>query len=414
MFKKSISVFLFSLFLLNCQEADSQENSPTPNDTTSTAAQDEPPQNKAIVVGAARFDEYLSSLEGKNVAMVVNQTSEVNQTHLVDLLLEKGIAIKKIFAPEHGFRGDADAGATIKDGKDSKTGLPIKSLYGKNKKPTAKDLSGIDIVLFDIQDVGARFYTYISTMHYVMEACAENKKSFLVLDRPNPNGHYIDGPIREKSQKSFVGMHPIPIVHGMTVGEYAQMINGEGWLAGGKKCDLSIVKCVNYDHNTFYDLPVKPSPNLPNIRSIYLYPSLCLFEGTVVSVGRGTDTPFQIYGHPDHKNGNFDFTPRPTSGASNPKHNSKICHGFSMLDTDLEVLKNEKQLNLSYLIDFYKNHPNKKGFFNAFFKKLAGTTRLQAQIESGKTADEIRATWASGLERFKVTRAKYLLYADFE
>jgi uncharacterized protein YbbC (DUF1343 family) len=401
------------LFFIQCQEAETQETPSIKTDSLTTdKVQDIAP--KPIIVGAARYDQYASEIEGKNIAMVVNQTSMVGDEHLVDVLLGKGIAIKKIFAPEHGFRGKADAGASIKDGKDSKTGLPIKSLYGKNKKPSAADLKDIDVVIFDIQDVGARFYTYISTMAYVMEACADYEKTVIVLDRPNPNGHYVDGPILEKSQKSFVGMHTIPTVHGMTIGEYAHMLNGEYWLENGLECDLVVVKCENYDHKTFYELPVKPSPNLPNIRSIYLYPSLCFFEGTVVSVGRGTDTPFQIYGHPKHTAGNYEFTPRPTSGASKPKHNGKGCNGYSMLDVSLEDLRNEKRLNLSYLIDFYNAYPNKKGFFNNFFKKLAGTTKLQQQIESGMSEDEIRATWVEGLDKFKAIRKQYLLYSDFE
>jgi uncharacterized protein YbbC (DUF1343 family) len=414
MLKNSLLTLIFAFIFVQCQSGENHSSSDSDlvqdslSDNSITETQEE------LMVGAARFDEYLPMLEGKSIAMVVNPTSEINGEHLVDILLEKGISIKKIFAPEHGFRGKADAGAVIKDGKDIKTGLPIKSLYGKNKKPSVTDLKGIDVVIFDIQDVGARFYTYISTMHYVMEACAEQQKRVVVLDRPNPNGHYVDGPIREASQKSFVGMNPIPIVHGMTVGEYAQMLNGEKWLKNSVQCDLQVVTCQGYDHNTFYELPVKPSPNLPNIRSIYLYPSFCLFEGTTASVGRGTPTPFQIYGHPNYKNGNYDFTPKPTEGATSPKHNGKNCNGFSMLDVDLETLRNERQLNLSYLINFYKKMPVKKGFFNSFFKKLAGTTQLEKDIRAGKSAEEIRASWQAGLEEFKSIRRKYLLYSDFE
>lgn len=408
---------LVGMLLVQCKADQSDasrlnaDTTETPIDSTiSTAQVATNHQQKAVIVGAARFEDYLSELENKNVALLVNQTSVVNGEHLVDVLLEKSVAIKKIFAPEHGFRGTADAGATINNGRDSKTRLPIISLYGKRKKPYPSDLRGIDVVVFDIQDVGARFYTYISTMHYMMEACAENDVKFIVLDRPNPNGHYVDGPILKKDYKSFVGMHPVPIVHGMTVGEYAQMLNGEQWLKNGVQCALKVVKCQNYDHNTFYELPIKPSPNLPNIRSIYLYPSLCLFEGTVVSVGRGTATPFQLYGHPEYPDRDYFFVPQPTQGASNPKLKGKRCYGISLLEIDMEALQTQQQLNLDYIIDFYQKFPKNRKFFNSFFEKLAGTNELQRQIEQGMSADEIRASWQAGLERFKAIRANYLLY----
>lgn len=410
----SLTFWFLSCLLVNCQN---------PSEVSDATNESEKFENTVveikkplpIVVGAERTTVYMPLIKGKTVALVVNQTSKVGEQHLVDKLLEDGIKIKAIFAPEHGFRGKADAGATISNGKDTKTGLPIISLYGKHKKPYASDLAGVDVVLFDIQDVGARFYTYISTMHYVMEACAEQGKPFMVLDRPNPNGHYVDGPALERGNTSFVGMHVnVPVVHGMTVGEYAKMVNNEKWLKNGVKCDLTVVKCENYDHNTFYELPEKPSPNLPNIRSIYLYPSLCLFEGTVVSVGRGTDTPFQIYGHPEHKAGNYEFVPRPTEGATQPLCNGQTCNGFAMTQTPIEDLRKEARFNLNYLIDFYQNYPNKKAFFNNFFVKLAGTVNLQRQIESGKTEPEIRATWQKDLTKFKNIRKKYLLYADFE
>lgn len=365
---------------------------------------------KKIIIGAARFSEYIDQLKGKKIGLVVNQTSTIADIHLVDTLISLGIAVEKIFAPEHGFRGTADAGEKVKDGKDVKTGLPIVSLYGKNRKPTKAMIQDLDVLVFDIQDVGARFYTYISTMHYVMEAAEENGKQVIVLDRPNPNGHYVDGPIRINKLKSFVGMHPIPIVHGLTVGELAKMINGERWLKSGKTVNLKVVTCENYDHHTFYELPVKPSPNLPNIRAVYLYPSLCLFEGSVVSVGRGTAEPFQIYGHPTYKNGSDEFTPKPTEGAKNPPYNGQVCNGFSLTSIPLEELRETKQLQLSYFIDYYNDFPNKGIFFNKFFEKLVGNYELRKQIQSGKTEMEIRATWAKNLESYNVMRTNYLLY----
>jgi uncharacterized protein YbbC (DUF1343 family) len=376
----------------------------------SAQSQDNLIEPKEIIIGAARFSEYLSDLEGKKVGLIVNQTSAIGETHLVDSLISLGVDVRKIFAPEHGFRGTADAGEKVKDGKDVKTGLPIISLYGKSRKPTKSMIGDLDVLIFDIQDVGARFYTYISTMHYVMEAAAENGKKVIILDRPNPNGHYVDGPIRTKNLKSFVGMHPIPIVHGLTVAELAKMINGEKWLNGGLQADLKIVTCEHYDHNTFYELPIKPSPNLPNIRSIYLYPSLCLFEGTIVSVGRGTPTPFQVYGHPIFKNGTYEFTPEPTEGAKKPPYNNETCFGFNLADKSLEELRQTQQLELSYIIDYYNNFPIKAAFFNDFFKKLVGNTELKKQIESGKSEAEIRASWQPELDNYKEMRTKYLLY----
>lgn len=411
------SLLLFIIIIVSCAN-----NEPTESTAQTTVEQQQTTQDKAesqqvevkeIVLGAAKFEEYVPQLEGKKVGLVVNQTSAIDGQHLVDILLEKEVNITKIFAPEHGFRGTADAGELVKSGKDVKTGLPIISLYGANKKPSKSMIQDLDVLIFDIQDVGARFYTYISTMHYVMEAAAENGKRVIVLDRPNPNGHYIDGPIRKDNLKSFVGMHPIPIVHGLTVGELAKMINGERWLKGGLTCDLTVVKCDNYDHNTFYELPIKPSPNLPNIRSIYLYPSLCLFEGTVVSVGRGTATPFQIYGHPTFKEGTYEFTPEPTEGAKNPPYNGKVCNGFSLLNVPIETLQQTKRLELEYLIDYYNAFPQKGAFFNKFLPKLVGNYDLRKQIESGKTADEIRATWEKDLESYRQMRKNYLLYTDF-
>ncbi|MEM1124357.1 MAG: DUF1343 domain-containing protein, partial [Bacteroidota bacterium] len=355
---------------------------------------------------------YLDQLLDKNIALVVNQTSTIGQTHLADTLLNLGVEIQQIFAPEHGFRGKADAGEKVVDGVDSKTNIPLVSLYGKNKKPSARQLEGIDLVVFDIQDVGARFYTYISTLHYVMEACAENDVPLLVLDRPNPNGHYIDGPILEADYQSFVGMHPIPVVHGMTIAEYAQMVNGEGWLKEGVQCQLTTVSCQNYTHETVYELPVKPSPNLPNNRSIYLYPSLCFFEGTVFSVGRGTNSQFQIFGHPDFQKGDYTFVPQPMEGAKYPKLEGDSCRGFDLTQLPLANIRETKALNLDYLIMAYQNYPNPEEFFlkNLFFDKLAGGKKLREQIVAGRTAEEIKQTWQQDLHQFKRTRAKYLLY----
>jgi len=371
-----------------------------------TTQKDAAKLNTPITVGAVRLSQYLPLLQNKKVALVVNQTSVVNQTHLVDTLLTYNIKIQKIFAPEHGFRGTADAGEKINSTKDIKTGLPLLSLYGKDKKPSAEQLADVEVVIFDIQDVGARFYTYISTMHYVMEACAENNKAFIVLDRPNPNGHYVDGMVLQPDCQSFVGMHPIPVVHGLTVGELAKMINGEKWLANGKQCNLTVITCENYTHNTPYCLPIKPSPNLPNDRSIALYPSLCFFEGTVVSVGRGTDFPFQVIGYPDYPKKDFSFTPVSKEGAKNPPHLNQLCYGTDYRQTNVGT----SNFSLAPLIHYYQTAPNKTAFFNDFFTKLAGTKQLRQQIEAGKTEEEIRATWHQDLEKYKQLRAKYLLY----
>tara|TARA_B100000809_G_scaffold266365_1_gene328736 strand:+ start:1460 stop:2692 length:1233 start_codon:yes stop_codon:yes gene_type:complete len=371
-------------------------------------------QQLPIIVGAARTDSYLKLLENKKIGIVANHTSMINNTHLVDSLVSLGIKVTKVFSPEHGFRGKADAGEQVSSDVDSKTGLPIVSLYGKNKKPTTEQFRDLDVIIFDIQDVGARFYTYISTMHYVMETCAETNKQLIVLDRPNPNGHYIDGPILEKAFKSFVGMHPVPIVHGMTVGEYAQMVNGEKWLANKVQCDLTVIKTENYDHTRFYELPIKPSPNLPNMSSIYLYPSLCLFEGTPISIGRGTAKPFQIMGHPSIKSDSYSFTPKSMSGAKNPKLKDQKCFGYDLEYFSTEYLKDKGGINLFWLTEVYKDFPNKEKFFTRMFQLLSGTDKLQQQIEAGKTEEEIKATWKDGLEKFKVTRTKYLLYNDFE
>ena len=367
-------------------------------------------ENHEIVTGASQLATYLPILINKKVALVGNPTSIVfnlhnKPVHLVDTLLKHQIDITKVFAPEHGFRGKADAGEHVKNGIDTKTNIPIISLYGKNKKPSAKVLQDVDIVVFDIQDVGARFYTYISSLHYVMEACAENQIPVMILDRPNPNGHYIDGPIMQKECNSFVGLHPIPIVHGMTIGEYAKMINGELWLKNNIQCDLKIISMKNYNHNKTYDLPIKPSPNLPNATAINLYPSLCLFEGTSISVGRGTNMQFQVYGSPKLPKTKFSFTPIPNEGSKYPKHENKLCYG-----EDLRHTNKVDQLQLKWLLKAYKSHPEKEAFFTSFFKKLAGTPVLQQQIEQGLSEHEIRATWQNGLKQFSKTREKYLMY----
>ncbi|MFY0604816.1 MAG: DUF1343 domain-containing protein [Flavobacteriaceae bacterium] len=365
-------------------------------------------KNTAIETGADRTELYLSKLKGKRVAIVANQTSVIKKsngyTHLVDSLLSLGVHIKKVFAPEHGFRGKADAGEIVKDGVDTKTGLSIISLYGKNKKPSQEQLKGIDIVVFDIQDVGARFYTYISSLHYVMEACAEASMKVIVLDRPNPNGHYIDGPLLETAHKSFVGMHPVPVVYGMTIGEYGKMINGEKWLANKIKSKLTVIPLKNYTHQSEYSLPIKPSPNLPNDKAINLYPSLCFFEGTNVNAGRGTDKQFQIYGSPFLQQKGFTFTPKANEGSKYPKHQHMICYG-----EDLSAHKKLASLDLSWLIKAYRQNKTKH-YFNAFFTKLAGTKKLQEQIEKGISEDEIKASWKEGLDRFKKVRDKYLMY----
>jgi uncharacterized protein YbbC (DUF1343 family) len=356
-----------------------------------------------IVLGAERTDTYLPWLGNKKVGIIGNQTSRIAGTHLVDSLLSLGIDIVKVFSPEHGFRGKADAGAKIEDGIDIKTGLPIISLYGNNKKPKHEQLKGIDILVFDIQDVGARFYTYISTLHYIMEASAEFGIPLLVLDRPNPNGHYVDGPILDTAFQSFVGMHPIPIVHGMTIGEYAKMINGENWIA--KNCDLTIIEMENYTHKMAYDLPIKPSPNLPNTKAINLYPSLCLFEGTNISVGRGTDYPFQQFGAP-YLQSNYSFIPKSGEGSKYPKHEDIVCFGTDLRFQDSYLTT----INLNWIIEAYRQCFEKEEFFNNFFDKLAGTDKLKKQIIAGKTAKEIKVSWQVGVEKFKEIRGKYLIY----
>lgn len=368
---------------------------------------------QGIRVGAEQTQIYLPLLQGKKVGVVGNQTSILpnsKQQHLVDFLLENKIEVMKVFVPEHGFRGTADAGEKVNNSVDTKTGLPIVSLYGANKKPSPEQIQDLDVLVFDLQDVGIRFFTYISTLHYVMEASAEQGKSLIVLDRPNPNGNYVDGPILKKGFESFVGMHPIPIVHGLSIGELAQMINGEKWLKGGLKAKLTVVPVANWNHDTPYELPVKPSPNLPNTLSIRLYPSTCLFEGTVVSLGRGTYFPFQVYGYPDKGFGDFTFTPVSIEGMSKtPPHQDQLCYG-----KDLRMESLTQPFTLSYLLEAYQRSEMKEKFFNSYFNTLVGTDELKQQILAGKTEAEIRATWKQGLQDYTVLRSKYLIYPNFE
>lgn len=373
-----------------------------------------------IKVGAAHLEAYLPLLAGKSVGIVMNQASLVGERLLVDTLLSRGVKVKKIFAPEHGFRGTADAGEHLNNGVDSKTGLAIVSLYGEHRMPTESDLADIDIILFDLQDVGVRFYTYIGTLDYVMNAAAVNNKPLIVLDRPNPNGFYVDGPLPSEKKYSFVCMHPVPVVHGMTIGEYAQMINGESWLfkenVGKVHCDLTVIKCSNYSHKDFYKLPVKPSPNLNNMRSIYLYPSLCWFEGTPVSLGRGTDFPFQVFGSPALPSAKFQFqfTPTSRSGAKTPPCLNQVCNGTDLSNLSEKYLQGNAKLNLNYLLDAYNAYPEKDKFFTSFFTTLYGGTKLEEQIKRGLSPEEIYASWQADLIHFKAIRSKYLLYEDFE
>ncbi|NGY37198.1 DUF1343 domain-containing protein [Flavobacterium sp. XN-5] len=395
--KKITFILLFSISFQASSAPSSIEIDPKLNNSKSV-----------IKTGADNIDKYLPLLKGKKVGIVTNQTGVLTtKVHLVDFLLGQKINVQTIFAPEHGFRGTADAGEHVVDGKDPKTGLSIISLYGSNKKPKKEQLEAIDIMVFDLQDVGARFYTYISSLHYVMEACAENGIPLLVLDRPNPNGSIVDGPLLEKEFTSFVGMHPIPLLHGMTIGEYAQMINGQKWLENESKCMLTVIPCLNYNRNMEYSILEKPSPNLPNNQSINLYASLCFFEGTNVSMGRGTEKQFQIYGSPflNKKSFDFSFTPKPNFGAKDPMHNGKECFG-----EDLTSYPKLKRLELKWLIKAYENTSDKTKFFNGFFTKLAGTKKLQQQIENGVSENKIRKTWKNDLTTFKKMRKSYLIY----
>lgn len=366
-----------------------------------------------VLPGSMRAAEYFPLLKDKKVGLVVNQTSVLGKMHLVDTLKHCGYFVAKIFAPEHGFRGDKEAGKEIKNSIDKKTKLPIVSLYGENKKPSQEDMQGIDVMVFDIQDVGCRFYTYLSTLHYLMEACAESKVPLLVLDRPNPNGYYIDGPVLDSNFKSFVGMHPVPIVYGMSIGEYAKMINGEHWLKGGIQCSLNVIPCYNYKHDTWYVPPIPPSPNLRTIESIYLYPSLCLFEGTDVSVGRGTDKPFEIIGKPGFEKGRITFKPKSIKGiADNPPYEGVECKGFPLTQFCNSFIKPSCRIYLLWLQGFYLESDTTK-FFNPFFDKLAGTDKLRKDIMTKRTVDQIYQSWEPQLIEFSKVRAKYLIYPDF-
>lgn len=398
--KIPISILFFILILSGC--AQSQQ---TPNIVS---------WNK-IIAGDARTELYFPKLEGRRVALLANHTSMIGDIHLADSLLNAGIELIKVYSPEHGFRGNEADGAIIENGIDKKSGLPIISLYGNHKKPTSKDLKDVEIVLFDLQDVGTRFYTYLSTLTYMMEACAEKNILLIILDRPNPNGFYVDGPILHDEHKSFIGMHPIPIVHGLTAGEFALLINGEGWLKNGVKCDLEIIKVKNYTHNMIVELPIKPSPNLPNLSSILLYPSLCLFEGTTVSIGRGTSNPFEFVGHPEYSVKEFSFTPIPVKGASmNPPQKNIKCFGENIKSYYSKHPAELGKIKLNWILNFYNDISEKEDFFNSYFEKLSGTTKLRKQIKSGLTNWQIHQSWKEEIDSYKKIRTKYLLYPDFE
>ena len=413
MFKNTYFFWVFILLfaLISCKQATSSTKNTEITKTVSSSLQDNI-QNATVDTDIiiSKPSDYLQLLNKKSVAVVANQTSVVanlhhRYTHLVDTLLSLHIDIQKVFSPEHGFRGKADAGEHITDATDTKTGLPLISLYGSNRKPTAKQLKGIDIVLFDIQDVGVRFYTYISTLHYIMEACAENNIPLLVIDRPNPNAHYVDGPVLEMKNKSFVGMHPVPLVYGMTIGEYAQMINGEKWLKDGVQCHLTVMPLKNYTHSTSYSLPIRPSPNLPNDQAINLYPSLGLFEGTTINAGRGTEMQFQVYGAPFFPKSDFSYTPQPNFGSKYPKHQGKLCYGV-----DLRKVKKLNMVDLEWIVDAYHKTPKGEPFFGETFTAHAGIDNIRKQLESGMSAEAIRKTWQKELVAFKKIRSRYLIY----
>ena len=369
------------------------------------------PAQDRIETGAEQTGRYLPLLEGRRVGIMTNHTGTVGRTHLVDTLRSLGVDIRVVFAPEHGFRGQADAGESVASYRDRKTGINVVSVYGSTKRPPDSIMQRLDVLLFDIQDVGLRYYTYLSSMHYLMEACAANGKRLIVLDRPNPNGFYVDGPVLEAKHRSFVGMHPIPVVHGMTLGELARMIDGEGWLRDGLRCKLTVIPCRGYTHRSRYRLPTAPSPNLPNMRAVYLYPSLCFFEGTPVSLGRGTDFPFQAYGHPELQ-GDFSFTPRSNAGAKNPPLKDKLCHGVDLRTSPSDERIWEREVDLGYVIDCYRQLNLGEKFFTPMFDRLTGTDYVRQMILQGAGADRIKASWADDVERFKQTRKPYLLYEE--
>ena len=386
---KHILIIILSLFSFSCQATE---------------------QSEKIKVGAERSTEYLPALEGQRVAVLANHTAMVGEQHLVDMLIAQGVKLVGIFSPEHGFRGGADAGEHVKNSVDEKTGVPIWSLYdGNAKRPSDEKMQAFDILLVDMQDVGLRFYTYYISMLRMIDACADFSRKVIVLDRPNPNGMYVDGPLLDMAKyKSGVGALPIPVVHGLTMGEIAMMAQGEGW---SRKCDVKVVKCSGYTHQTRYTLPIAPSPNLPNQHSIYLYPSTCLFEGTVCSLGRGTDAPFQIYGHPDYKGGEFEFTPRSVAGAKNPPLKDQKCHGVDLRGLDDEQII-ASGFNLEYVIDAYRNLGMGEKFFTRMFLLLTGVDYIKQMIIEGKSADEIRKVWQKDVEEFKLLRRGYLLYEE--
>ena len=369
------------------------------------------PAQDRIETGAEQTGRYLPLLEGRRVGIMTNHTGTVGRTHLVDTLRSLGVDIRVVFAPEHGFRGQADAGESVASYRDRKTGIDVVSVYGSTKRPPDSIMQRLDVLLFDIQDVGLRYYTYLSSMHYLMEACAANGKRLIVLDRPNPNGFYVDGPVLEAKHRSFVGMHPIPVVHGMTLGELARMIDGEGWLRDGLRCKLTVIPCRGYTHRSRYRLPTAPSPNLPNMRAVYLYPSLCFFEGTPISLGRGTDFPFQAYGHPELQ-GDFSFTPRSNAGAKNPPLKDNLCHGVDLRASPSDERIWERGVDLGYVIDCYRQLNLGEKFFTPMFDRLTGTDYVRQMILQGAGADRIKARWADDVERFKQTRKPYLLYEE--
>ena len=375
-------------------------------------------KGERVIVGAEQTEKYIARLEGKRVGILTNHTGTIDGVSIVDSLHAAGVDLRVVFAPEHGFRGSADAGETVGDSRDEKTGIRIVSLYGAAKQPADSIMRQLDAVLFDMQDVGLRYYTYLSSLHYLMVACARNGVPLIVLDRPNPNGFYVDGPVLEAKHRSFVGLHPIPVVHGMTLGELAQMINGEGWLGEGLYCPLTVVPCLHYTHRTRYRLPVRPSPNLPDMRSVYLYPSLCFFEGTPLSIGRGTQYPFQVIGHPDLKGTSvlnrplFAFTPRPTEGAKHPPLENMCCYGADLRTFPRNPRVWEKGVDLSYVVECYGKLKNRENFFSPFFDKLTGADYVREMIEAGRSADEIEAVWQEDVARFREQRRPYLLYRE--